>query len=638
MLLECPCRNFLFGCNAMRRAATLLASATLALSMFVATARAVTTNWAVNGGGSYTTAGNWSAGVPGSADTAGFNRNADITYAILFPGRPIASPLTRQVDHLSVGTNTVSFSDSVNLNQLPAALAVVPVIDTGEHALRVGDSFGQTAVLNTTLSSFSSTSVTMGKDTITSGTLRITGGTFNVTGTQSGKDELIVGDLGAGTLEVSSGGHLTLDTNSNAVIGRGASSTGTVNVSGVGSTWTDGALAVQRGSLNVTLGGVISTSSASISGNSPVVTIDGDGSTWTNAAPVTIGNGGLLKIQNAGQVAFPTATIGAVSPLSTAATVEVDGAGSTWNISSSLSIGVGDSTLGSVTVRNGAHASTGSATIGRFFTLDPIKHSSASVVVEGAGSLWSINGGLSWGIIGTNTLCVRDGGRVEVSGGITLLSTGVLSGNGTLAGNLTSTGTVSPGSSAGALHIEGSYSQTVSGPFTGQLNIELGGPTPGSGYDQLLVSGPVTLDGFLIVSLINGFPPAAGQTFDILDWGSVSGAFQSISLPSLSPGLAWNRSQLYTTGTLKVGYEGDFDLDGDVDGADLLVWQRGGSPTPNSASDLAAWKATFGLPVATATTAAVPEPTNLSAGILAVVTLLRRPIAPGVNLNGHKTC
>ncbi|MBA3480729.1 MAG: hypothetical protein H0T51_02840 [Pirellulales bacterium] len=39
---------------------------------------------------------------------------------------------------------------------------------------------------------------------------------------------------------------------------------------------------------------------------------------------------------------------------------------------------------------------------------------------------------------------------------------------------------------------------------------------------------------------------------------------------------------------------GDNDRDGDVDGNDLLAWQRGGSPNPLSAADLNAWKANFG--------------------------------------------
>ncbi|MCA9235189.1 MAG: hypothetical protein KDA44_06945 [Planctomycetales bacterium] len=57
---------------------------------------------------------------------------------------------------------------------------------------------------------------------------------------------------------------------------------------------------------------------------------------------------------------------------------------------------------------------------------------------------------------------------------------------------------------------------------------------------------------------------------------------------------------------------GDFDEDGDVDGGDFLAWQRGDSPTPLSADDLAAWQANFGGGGALASVAAgVPEPGSL---------------------------
>jgi hypothetical protein len=58
------------------------------------------------------------------------------------------------------------------------------------------------------------------------------------------------------------------------------------------------------------------------------------------------------------------------------------------------------------------------------------------------------------------------------------------------------------------------------------------------------------------------------------------------------------------------GVPGDFDEDGDVDGRDFLVWQRGGSPTPLSASDLATWKANYGTGTLSAVSAAVPEPSS----------------------------
>jgi hypothetical protein len=69
--------------------------------------------------------------------------------------------------------------------------------------------------------------------------------------------------------------------------------------------------------------------------------------------------------------------------------------------------------------------------------------------------------------------------------------------------------------------------------------------------------------------------------------------------------------------------EGDFDNDGDVDGRDFLVWQRGNSPSPLSAGDLADWQNNFGAPGLAAISAA-PEPTGLVLLSMAVVSFLGR--------------
>lgn len=52
---------------------------------------------------------------------------------------------------------------------------------------------------------------------------------------------------------------------------------------------------------------------------------------------------------------------------------------------------------------------------------------------------------------------------------------------------------------------------------------------------------------------------------------------------------------------------GDFDGDGDVDGRDFLIWQRGDSPVPLSAVDLADWQTNYGDGAPAALTV-VPEP------------------------------
>ena len=54
----------------------------------------------------------------------------------------------------------------------------------------------------------------------------------------------------------------------------------------------------------------------------------------------------------------------------------------------------------------------------------------------------------------------------------------------------------------------------------------------------------------------------------------------------------------------------DFDNDGDVDGQDFLLWQRGDSIPPLSASGLSIWQAQYGSGSST-TIATVPEPASL---------------------------
>ena len=125
--------------------------------------------------------------------------------------------------------------------------------------------------------------------------------------------------------------------------------------------------------------------------------------------------------------------------------------------------------------------------------------------------------------------------------------------------------------------------------------MELGGTTPGTQYDQLHVGGTLSIGGILSVSLINGFMPAVGSSFDLLDWGTLSGTFSSLSLPTLATG-QWDTSQLYTTGVLSVipsPLAGDYNHNGVVDAADYVAW-RHGLGTTYTQTDYDVWRANFG--------------------------------------------
>jgi hypothetical protein len=130
-------------------------------------------------------------------------------------------------------------------------------------------------------------------------------------------------------------------------------------------------------------------------------------------------------------------------------------------------------------------------------------------------------------------------GSTMINSGATLTGTsfvllgGVVSGSGTIrASVVNSGGIVSPGVAFGILSL-GPGQSYQQGPL-GTLSVELGGTNVGTGYDQLAIGGNASLDGELVVTLVNGFVPHPGQTFQVLTWGSLTGKFADVSIPPVS--------------------------------------------------------------------------------------------------------
>ncbi|MBF0461945.1 MAG: hypothetical protein HQL87_11155, partial [Magnetococcales bacterium] len=97
-----------------------------------------------------------------------------------------------------------------------------------------------------------------------------------------------------------------------------------------------------------------------------------------------------------------------------------------------------------------------------------------------------------------------------------------LIGSGALPLDVTNQGIISPGDSTGAGVLTlNNFTQTQEGT----LHLEIGGLNPGANYDQLQVKGQANLSGAITVSLQDGFTPKAGDTFDIMTFGSMSGGF-----------------------------------------------------------------------------------------------------------------
>ena len=104
--------------------------------------------------------------------------------------------------------------------------------------------------------------------------------------------------------------------------------------------------------------------------------------------------------------------------------------------------------------------------------------------------------------------------------------------------NVVFNGTYSPGNSPAITNVTNGQFAAAS-----SLLIELGGTQPGTQYDRVVDSGSLTLlGGTLDVVLYNGFVPTVGNSFEILQYGQLSGDFGTVNYPALSGGLSWERT------------------------------------------------------------------------------------------------
>jgi hypothetical protein len=159
------------------------------------------------------------------------------------------------------------------------------------------------------------------------------------------------------------------------------------------------------------------------------------------------------------------------------------------------------------------------------------------------------------------------------------------------------------------------------------LIMEIGGTSRGSEYDAILASGNLGLGGTLSIALIGGFTPSLGDSFDLFDWSTLSGTFATLNLPALAAGLAWNTTQLTTSGNLSVGLSGDFNNDAVVDAADYVVWRKlegtstqlpnDPNPLPIDNDQYNTWRTNFGESGFSGSGnitdgPAIPEPTTIA--------------------------
>jgi T5SS/PEP-CTERM-associated repeat protein len=397
--------------------------------------------------------------------------------------------------------------------------------------------------------------IDVGQSAGASGTITVAGANSTL---ETGNRPVTIGDSGTGLLSVSSGGNASVGT---VILGNNALSQGTVSVDGANSQLSVGAEftvgQAGTGTVTVTNGGKLSnTGEAYIgagSGSTGSVSVTGPGSSFSVTGYTTIGQGGTGALSGTGGA---TITIGGGMQLgsggSPQGTLSLDGAGT------SMTSPGGSAILnGSVSVTGGALWSTGSVHVENV----PSSGESSTVVVDGAGSQWTSSGGIileaAYPLTGMS-LTVSNGASVTTSsldiydttvniqngtltgsmitnhagvlidngtiqGNVTLIG-GQLSGTGTISGALLSLGTIAPGNSPGTLTV-GSLSLYASSipSFNFEINSATGTAGGTTGWNLLSSQGGVSLlttnnlgttFNIELTSLTQNNTPGAVSTFD----------------------------------------------------------------------------------------------------------------------------
>ena len=194
-------------------------------------------------------------------------------------------------------------------------------------------------------------------------------------------------------------------------------------------------------------------------------------------------------------------------------------------------------------ILSGANTYTGSTTV-----------SAGTMTVTGsiAGGTVTVSSGATYNLLGTQAgaLIISSGGTATLAGTVSglLSNTGTLKGTGTITGTsvMGSNSVTIPGNtSIGTITFGGNVSMNSTAILTMQIT---GGTTT---CDKLAVTGTLTCGGTLDISLISG-TLVNGAVYQLFNASTISGTFTTINLPVLDASLAWDTSELYSAGKIKV--------------------------------------------------------------------------------------
>lgn len=384
-------------------------------------------------------------------------------------------------------------------------------------------------------------------------------GTATVTGTGSqwnNSGSSTVGNLGTGVFNVLNGADVTVT--SHTFVGADSGGSGTINISGAGSSWTTGVVTVLGGSIastnggsgtinvsnggnytahnlmvlgyrtggtghfNVSSGGTVTVDSNAnvylgfFADNTGTITIDGAGSVWDataagemviggNTSAPGVGNGGtgVVNVVNGGAMNMQGSLfLGRGETSGGTGTLNVNGAGSAVSLTTALeSLFVGVTGTGAVNISNGGRLTNDGIAYLGFYA-----GSTGVVTVDGAGSTWTSNGLAT--IIGgndasaaggTGTVTVRNGGTFNTGAaylGFDLTGTAVGTVNVTGAGSIWNAGDVYVGySGSGTINITNGGTVNTGALSIGECTCAVGAVNV-SGGSTLSIGNNLTIADF----------------------------------------------------------------------------------------------------------------------------------------------
>jgi autotransporter-associated beta strand protein len=337
------------------------------------------------------------------------------------------------------------------------------------------------------------------------------GSFYNMTGGKLNLNNGVAAEVGADTVgSMNISGTAILNGSGDVFAGLRSGGNGTINLSGNAQINTNNLQAARDGGSTGTInlnGGTVTANIISVGGGNGQVNFNGGGfrnkSDQTEIFPgLTPANSevkaGGLKIDTNGKTV--------------ATSLALDGVGSL------IKQGAGTLTLTGIT-----------------------SHTGGTFVADGTLAI-SATGGIG----GAGQIDVGANGTLDVSAaGITVLGNQSLTGKGNINGNVTIAGVLSPGNSIGGLSVAGNL--TLASTSLSNFEIIKLGTTDS---DNILVSGAITYDGTLNVTVLPGSDPFAfGDTFYLFDGGAYNGNFASINLPA-TPAGEYFANYLTTNGTL----------------------------------------------------------------------------------------